>query len=478
MIICNETPPAAGGLIWLNDLKRPFVSFVLLAEMRTGSNFLEANLNAISGVTCHGEAFNPHFIGKLNNEEAFGVTLAQREADPSLLLHRMREQTAGLSGFRYFHDHDPRILPEVLADPRCAKVILTRNPVESYVSWKIAQATGQWKLTQAKRLKTAKAHFNAAEFTTHLSQLQEFQMRLMHGLQTCGQTAFYIDYDDTNVLNGLAAFLGAEGTLAAPDGTLKKQNPEEISEKVENYDEMVTALSQLDRFNLSRTPNFEPRRAPAIPSFVAAGAALYMPMRGGPEATVTQWLGQLGPITGNFAQKNLRQWLRKHPLHRSFTVLRHPVARAHAGFCSHILTGALPHIREGLIKSYKIALPKPGEPLPLDAHRQTFLEFLRFLKLNVSGQSGLRIDPHFASQTAVIQGFSQFQGPDLVLREDSLAMGLGFLAAEIGVPCPPLRLLENPAHALLGQIYDAEIEAAARDAYGRDYTGYGFRDWA
>ncbi|NBO20432.1 MAG: nodulation protein NodH, partial [Rhodobacteraceae bacterium] len=41
-----------------------FKSFVVFAEMRTGSNYLEANLNALSGVLCHGEAFNPHFIGK------------------------------------------------------------------------------------------------------------------------------------------------------------------------------------------------------------------------------------------------------------------------------------------------------------------------------------------------------------------------------------------------------------------------------
>ncbi|WP_157056533.1 nodulation protein NodH [Pseudorhodobacter aquimaris] len=461
-------------------MRQPFDSFVLLAEMRTGSNFLEANLNAMPRVACYGEAFNPHFIGKLNQDEAFGVTLAQREADPLLLLQQMRAQTEGLSGFRYFHDHDPRVLPAVLSDPRCAKVILTRNPVESYVSWKIAQATGQWKLTQAKRLKTAKAYFDATEFSDHLAQLQDFQLRLMHGLQTSGQTAFYIDYEDindTDVLNGLGRFLGIEGTLAAPDGTLKKQNPEEISDKVENFDEMVAALAKLDRFNLSRTPNFEPRRAPAVPSFVAAGGAVYMPLRGGPEDSVTQWLAGLGPLTGNFSQKTLRQWLRNTPKHRSFTVLRHPVARAHAGFCSHILTGALPKIREGLIKSYKIALPKPGTMMPLDAHRQAFLDFLRFLKLNVAGQTGLRIDPHFASQTAVIQGFAQFQGPDLVLREESLAMGLGFIASELGIECPPLPSAPDPAMDILSQIYDEEIEAATRDAYGRDYMGYGFGNW-
>lgn len=458
-----------------------FHSFVLLAEMRTGSNFLEANLNAMPGVLCHGEAFNPHFIGKLNQTALYGIDLAARAADPGALLRQMRAQTPGLSGFRYFHDHDPRILPEVLGDPTCAKIILTRNPLESYVSWKIAQATGQWKLTQAKKLKTAKARFDAAEFETHLDQTQAFQMTLMHGLQTTGQTAFYIDYDDINdigVLNGLARFLGIAGQLEAPDGNLKKQNPEEIGEKVENPAEMEAALARLDRFNLHRTPNFEPRRAPAIPSFLTAGPLLYMPMRGGPEAAVTHWLSAHGPLTGDYTQKTLRQWLRAETPHRSFTVLRHPVARAHAGFCTLILPGKLPHIREALIKSYKLDLPKPGEALTLDAHRALFVEFLAFLKLNVSGQTGLRVDPHFASQTAVLQGFTQFLHPDAVLREDRLAQGLAGLAADLSLPCPEVQIAQETAAYPLAGVYTAEIEAAARDAYQRDYLGFGFGDWA
>ncbi|MEL7131520.1 MAG: nodulation protein NodH, partial [Pseudomonadota bacterium] len=40
-----------------------FDYFVVFAEMRTGSNFLEANLNALDGLSCYGEAFNPGFIG-------------------------------------------------------------------------------------------------------------------------------------------------------------------------------------------------------------------------------------------------------------------------------------------------------------------------------------------------------------------------------------------------------------------------------
>lgn len=132
-----------------------FDSFVVFAEMRTGSNFLEANLNAFAGIKCHGEAFNPHFIGYPNTTQILGVDQATRDAEPADLLRAIRSDPAGLGGFRYFHDHDPRILDTVLEDRNMAKIILTRNPVESYVSWKIAQATGQWKLTDMKARKAA-----------------------------------------------------------------------------------------------------------------------------------------------------------------------------------------------------------------------------------------------------------------------------------------------------------------------------------
>ena len=53
-----------------------FDYFVLFAEMRTGSNFLEENLNEYPGIVCYGEVFNPVFIGHANQSELLGVTLA------------------------------------------------------------------------------------------------------------------------------------------------------------------------------------------------------------------------------------------------------------------------------------------------------------------------------------------------------------------------------------------------------------------
>lgn len=456
-----------------------FDSFVMLAAMRTGSNFLEANLNALAGVTCHGEAFNPHFAGKLNQTELCGVTLAERDADPQRLLAAMRAVTPGLPGFRYFHDHDPRVFDPVMQDARCAKIVLTRNPLESYVSWKIARATGQWKLTNAKRLKTAQARFDAAEFVDFTEGLQAFQLRILHGLQATGQTAFYLDYEDLQdleVLNGLAAWLGVSARLDALDPTLKKQNPGAPEDLVENPDEMAAALAGIDRFNLSRTPNFEPRRSPSIPSFLAAGGVIYMPVQGGPVAQVSHWLRRLGPATGDFAQNSLRQWKRAHPGHRSFTVLRHPLARAHAAFCDRILTGALPEVRGTFARTMGVDLPPPAraDAMAPQDHRAAFLAFLRFAKMNLSGQTAVRVDAAIATQAAVIQGFAQFQGPDLVLREDRLAEGLAFLAAETGQPCPALPPPAELRPVPLAAIADAELEDAARDAYARDFTAFGF----
>jgi hypothetical protein len=453
--------------------------------MRTGSNFLEANLNALAGVSCLGEVFNPHFIGKKDQTEMFGVDLALRDQDPRVLLRRLRDRTEGLAGFRYFHDHDPRILPDLLEDPACAKIILTRNPVDSYVSWKIAQATGQWKLTNAKNLKTGQARFNAVEFEAHMEALQAFQIRLMHGLQTSGQTAFYIDYEDiqdVDVLNGLAKWLGVEARLEAPDDKLKKQNPEELDEKVTNFPEMEGALARLDRFNLSRTPNFEPRRPPAIPSFVAVEAAglLYMPVRSGPEAHVQAWMVRLGRggLVGDFVQKTLRQWKKGNPGHRSFTVLRHPLLRAHQAFLTQIVSGKLAEHRQSLIRTQQADLPPPGQPfLDLAQHRECFAAFLRYAKLSVAGQMGQRVAPHWASQTAILQGFAGFQGPDLVLREDRLAEGLAFLAAEVGLTETPAAPVDRAAVEALEAIWQPAFEDAAEEAWGRDYIGFGFGRW-
>lgn len=469
-------------------MENRFDYFVMLAEMRTGSNFLEANLNSFDGLTCYGEAYNPQFIGYPNKDDLLGVTQAMRDADPIRMIDVMKEKTAGLPGFRFFHNHDARVMDECLPDPRCAKIILTRNPLESYVSWKIAQATDQWKLTNVKNRRIAKVVFDNAEFTAHLADLQAFQLRVMKGLQATGQTAFYIAYEDipdVSVLNGLAQFLGANSRIEQISKSLKRQNPASLRDKVHNFDEMMSALAEIDHFNLNRTPNFEPRRGPVIPSYVAASGAplMYLPIKGGPDEQVRKWLASFdanATLNTEFNQKVLRKWKRNNPGHRSFTVIRHPVVRAHAAFCEYILdTGpdSYSEIRQTLRKVYKVPIPAGAIDKTYDrrAHREAFLAFLGFLKENLKGQTSIRVDPAWCSQSEILKGFGQFVFPDMVLREDQLEAGLAQLAEQVGKKFSGLHGTPDNHPIALSEIYDADIETATRDVYQRDYMMFGFR---
>ena len=470
-----------------------FDYFVVFAEMRTGSNFLEANLNMFDGVACLGEAFNPHFIGYPNSADVLGITQDQREADPQALIDRVKAAD-GLNGFRFFNDHDKRVLDIALTDPRCAKIVLTRNPVDSFVSWKIARSTGQWKLTNVTQQKTQQVRFDASEFEEHLAALQAFQTLILNTLQRSGQTAFYVAYEDlqdVEVMNGLVRWLGVDSHITSLNKKLKKQNPDPMADKVANFAQMEQALARMDRFNLSRTPNFEPRRGPMIPTYVAAADSplLFMPLKSGPNAVIQSWMAALDGKTAEdlatgFSQKSLRDWLRDHTGHRKFTVVRHPVVWAHTAFCERIVSngpGSFAEIRNTLRKVHGVEVPDGG-PVPetdvvynIQAHRKAFLAFLKFLRNNLSAQTAVRTDAAWASQSSLLQGMADFGLPDIIARETSLRGDLARLAGQIGrTSMPPVPENADPHAARLAAIYDDVVELAARDAYGRDYDAFGF----
>ncbi|WP_375253710.1 sulfotransferase family 2 domain-containing protein [Yoonia sp.] len=475
---------------------KPFDYFIILAGMRTGSNLLEVNLNALAGVSCHGEAFNPSFVGGPKTDMLLGVDLATRENDPTALLEKIK-QSDTLAGFRFFHDHDPRILDICLNDRRCAKIILSRNPVDSFVSWKIAQATGQWKLTNATKTKSQVVTFDGNAFRDHVDALGEFHSKLRHRLQTTGQAVFHLRYDDlrdVDVLNGLAAYLGTDARLSNVDKKLKKQNPEPLQDRVANYDEMRQALHEIDPFNLDHLPQFEPMRGPAIPTYVAApqSALMYMPLRSGPDRAVMAWLAELDgmaveELLTQFSQRTLRAWQSLHGPHRRFAVVRHPLARAHVAYCDRIVgqgAAQLPEIRANLRRVHDLRIPADGtdftgrDGYDVAAHAQGFAGFLRFLRHNLAGQTSIRVDPSWASQNVLLQGMAQVAAPDAVLREDALATGLPHLAAQIGITdCPVWTGGAHKRQTWLREIYSPELERAARDAYAQDYRVFGFENW-
>ena len=458
-----------------------FRSFVILGAMRTGSNLLEERLNGAPGLDCHGEVFNPHFVGHAGQQVLFGLTLSDRDRDPHRMLTAIEERSRGLGGYRLFQDHDPRVLGTVLNDPAVAKVVLTRNAVESYVSLLIARRTGQWWLGDARGAKSARVRFDPVEFTGFLADRRAFYRRIARTLQETGQTPFHVDYTDLmepRVIAGLARWLGSD---PPPEDTAraKVQNPAGLEEKVENFDEMEATLAAIDPFGLSRLPNFEPERGPGVPDFVVSDRLrlLYMPLKGTDPAGIEHWFGRLGaPAERGLTQKVLRRWKRSTPGHLSFTVVRDPLDRAHAAFCRHVLPVRTDHygdIRRVLRDRHGLPLPQgdPGPGWDPAAHRAAFAGFLDWLKANLGGQTSVRADPVWAGQAGLLQALAEVMVPDRVLRWEGLSSELALLAGpDTPAYAPPPDDAPVPLSAIMGD----DLVQAAKSAYPRDYMMFGY----
>ena len=71
-----------------------FKYFVIFAEMRTGSNFLQSHLNKFPDLHCFGELFNPVFIDRPGQSSALGLSMADRDKNPRLAAARDKEKIA------------------------------------------------------------------------------------------------------------------------------------------------------------------------------------------------------------------------------------------------------------------------------------------------------------------------------------------------------------------------------------------------
>ncbi|MBT8460289.1 MAG: sulfotransferase [Boseongicola sp.] len=468
-----------------------FRYWVVLGGMRTGSNLLEEHLAAFPGIAAHGELFNPHFFGRPSQKSQFGLSMQSRDSDPLRVIEVMQASGDGLHGFRLFHDHDRRVISHVLNDPNAAKIILTRRPVDSYVSLKVARKTGQWWLGDLKTARVAKVTFDGEGYSEFLDTLSAFQSRISRILQTTGQTAFNIDYDDLadgEVVQGLGKFLGATGPQDTAGIRAKVQNPDPLSARLTNPDEAQEVLSRLATPDAGSTTLREPGRGPGLKFFRACANAplLYMPIRGAGIDPVPHWLASVDPdhsVLSSLTQQDMRRWKRKHPGHRSFTVVRHPLPRAYDAFCRFLLpTGAEAYadLRDALINRYDVPLPRNGTDASWSADSQNaaFHAFLLFLKGNLGGQTSLRVDSTWASQGTLLQAITDFAIPDRVIREEDLSASLAEVARDAKVDAPKMTGSFSATSPFeLAEIHDEKLEKAVRAAYQRDFMMFGFDRW-
>lgn len=478
--------------------------------MRSGSNLLEQSLNQFSDITCYGEIFNPSFAPKY----PYIFSLENREKDPLDIIQRMISATPEVSGFRIFEGHDARVINAALQDPNCAKIILQRDPLESFISLKIAQKTDQWLLHDASHRKKVKVIFNAEEYQKYHAKLTKYYAHIHKTLQISGQTAFWIRYPeqkDVNTLNGLASFLGVKARIKKIKEVIRRQNPEPLEDKVENFEQLHSFLGT-NAGNASTEIPYSPQMRANIPRMVTCVnyPILFAPIPGGPNEEILRWMHTLdggGSIKGAFSdatndksilhtghsQRTLFEWMQSNPEITSFTAVRHPIVRTYDVFMSKIFAtgeGTYDMIRKKLVTDFSLKLPDKSPEKHVDRqhivatgygpkeHRVAFHQFLKFLNINLAGQTSIRVDGLWALQTTFISGFNTAVPIAMVAKEGALDPAFRYIESLFDIPTPNLLCpIQNTYMFSLDEIYTRQTENLTRKTYNQDYIRLGFADY-
>ena len=490
--------------------------FAIFGSMRSGSNLLEQSLNQYSGITCHGELFNPLFIGHPKSKDFLGLDFVEREKSPESLIKAMiKDAGDGIAGFRVFHGHDQRTAQMALQDPKCAKIVLQRDVLQSFISLEIARKTDQWLLHDSPDRRGGKIDFVAQEFKEYRAEQEAYYANVRETLQRSGQTAFWVNYPeqrDVAVLNGIARFLGQDEVLRTVKEALRRQNPGSLRDKVENYDEMQTALSSWSEDDIAPQASFDPLRRANIPKMVSCVSQpiLFVPVPGGPNEEVLRWMNAIDegayPKNG-FAQavansdilhtghnqRTLFEWMESNPDVASLTAVRHPLTRAYDAFMTKIFpTGPDTYgvIREQLVSYFGVGLPDldamenatrislDTEGYSIGQHRAAFHGFLRFLKDNLAGQTSIRKDGLWDSQMTFLTGFNTAVPISIIVKEGQMDAGFRYVESVLDLAAPTIGVPIKPDHMFtLDEVYTRQTENLARKAYSIDYGRFGFADY-
>lgn len=475
--------------------------FAIIGAMRTGSNLLERTLAALGDTKRYGEAFNPAFIGGPRLKTVQGWTKADRDRDPmGFLDHLISAEPGMIPGFRIFDGHPQAVLDRVLTDPDCARIILMRNRVDSYVSLLMARATDQWMLNDPAKRIAVRVAFDLDGYAAYDARLRAHYDHAVRIMRDAGTEAFWLDYADLGdpaVLQSVARHIGSTGQIPAQPPILR-QNPGTLEDKVINHAEVRAALglaAEVPSGDGGTAPmvlhsrhaslSIAPVEGPGLARLVAIvqrietlafGAApaprallIADPARSGLFEVIAPAPGG-DPLAG-------RQYL---------APISHPFQRAHHLFCQEVfgqswrkswirarveaIVGDLPHPKH---------LDKGG--LEVAIHRAAFQAFLDICFAADAAVQPYR--PEWAPQADVIDALTSVSRAPEIIRDDDLAQTAGAITAALGVaPIPPGQLksvlgIAGPPVLDIADVADPALEAMVYAAYRQDYNRFGYGPW-
>ncbi|MGB0505111.1 MAG: sulfotransferase family 2 domain-containing protein [Pikeienuella sp.] len=471
--------------------RAPVRYFAIFGAMRTGSNLLERSLNQFPGLTGLGELYNRRFIGKPTQKDLLGVNLAAREANPVGLLDKVLDANEGIIGFRIFGDHDPRMIDHAARDPSCAKFILTRDPVDSFISLKIANETGQWMLSKDENRRLARIRFEPEEFIAYRDRLRMHYAQVRHTIRASGGSAFEISYpelSDPDLISGAARFAGATAERPDTNPPILRQNPPDRSDKVENFEEMQAFLKS-EGSAQAQVPQAPAMRYAALDEMIVGRKLnlIYAPIPGAAAAEVKRFLSEAedvteegGIITG---LKPLHVTRRKRRGGLVFTFVRHPATRLVDVFLRRLLepkSRVFDDLGHLLTLSYQA--PSAVE-MRNDANAQKagFDAFLTFIADSLAGRTAMRIDPSWAPQVDLLKAYGDKAPVDFIGRIESLTSDARYVLSRAGAEnadalCTRLttHLDRFSSSGAQGRLLTLATERRIYQLYARDYDGLGY----
>jgi hypothetical protein len=226
-------------------------SFVMIGMMRSGSNFLERQFNLLPDVRCHGELFNPAFIGFSHDSGKNHVgykreDVAARNADEIGFLTKVADAcTKDVMGMRLFLDHSGPMTARVMYDPAITKIVLSRNLLEAYISLVAAKETGVWLTTEANKAPPKPVKVEIGKLINFALRQSLYYNDIQSVLHNTKQSYMQIDYTqikDLQKLNELAQFIGSKHRFEKVSEPIQKQSNGSLEERILDFPKLMDDL--------------------------------------------------------------------------------------------------------------------------------------------------------------------------------------------------------------------------------------------
>lgn len=233
------------------------IKFVILAFPRSGSTYLCSRLNAHPKVLCHYEVFHPDAIAtEMGFEDKvpqiLQYTPQTRDEYPAAFLATLFSHDMGREavGFKIFVGQSEEAHRLVLSDTSIAKIMLHRSTVDAYVSMLIAQRTGEYTSTSESQ-KPTRIAIDAGGLVAFDTRIESYFADIESTLRRTDQRYLKLQYEelvtDDTALDPLFAFLGIpRGDLPLVPFT-KRQNSDDLGDKVSNLKEVLEDLLRFYR---------------------------------------------------------------------------------------------------------------------------------------------------------------------------------------------------------------------------------------